>query len=252
MSSHPPVDVSTIPPIDRAEAHELTLEEGRRFATLLGDLEPPDWARPTDCDRWTVHDVAAHVIGSAASQAAPRELVRQALVGRRHRKAIGSPHWWDGANEVQVLDRRDATPDALREEWSTLAPVAARSRARIPRPVGRLPLLVLPEPVGRQPLSYLVEMGFTRDVWVHRFDIALATGRPLDLDDHDARIVADIVAEWSGTHGEPFDLVLDGAGGGRFVQGGPTDPTTSSTVELARALSGRIDVGGLLRHPLPL
>lgn len=47
---------------------------------------------------------------------------------------------------------------------------------------------------------------FTRDVWAHRMDIAVAPGHQMDLDaEHDGRIVADIVAdivaEWALTHG---------------------------------------------------
>ncbi|MDX1382582.1 MAG: hypothetical protein R3190_03005, partial [Thermoanaerobaculia bacterium] len=38
----------------------------------------------------------------------------------------------------------------------------------------------------------------TRDTWMHRTDLAEATGRPLELTaDHDGRIVADVVAEWA-------------------------------------------------------
>jgi len=32
--------------------------------------------------------------------------------------------------------------------------------------------------------------------------------------DHDARIVADVVAEWAGRHGRPFTLHLTGPAGG--------------------------------------
>ena len=53
-------------------------------------------------------------------------------------------------------------------------------------------------PIGWRPLKYLLDVGFTRDVWCHRIDICHATGRPMDLKpDHDGRLVADIVAEWA-------------------------------------------------------
>ncbi|MDQ6724619.1 MAG: hypothetical protein M3066_00345, partial [Actinomycetota bacterium] len=43
-------------------------------------------------------------------------------------------------------------------------------------------------------------------------------GRELVLTaDHDARIVADVVAEWSTRHGRPFFLTLTGPAGGEFV-----------------------------------
>jgi hypothetical protein len=37
-------------------------------------------------------------------------------------------------------------------------------------------------PVGWKPVNYLLEVGFTRDVWAHRIDIHAAIGRPMDLD----------------------------------------------------------------------
>ena len=116
-------------------------------------------------------------------------------------------------NELQVRERADLTTDELIAEWDTTSAEALRRPQQLPRPVARLPLLALPAPVGRQPLAYLFDVGFTRDVWMHRIDLAGATGRPLDLDaEHDGRILADLVAEWAATHGEPFDLELDGPG----------------------------------------
>jgi len=85
----------------------------------------------------------------------------------------------------------------------------------MPALVRALPLLPLGETMGTklgwQPLGYLFDIGFTRDVWMHRVDIARATGRPLELTaGHDGRIVADILAEWASRHGEPFSLRLTG------------------------------------------
>src|SRR5205823_4826550 len=49
--------------------------------------------------------------------------------------------------------------------------------------------------------AFLLDVILTRDTWMHRVDVATATGRPLDLTaTHDGRIVADVVArtpEWS-------------------------------------------------------
>ena len=68
-----------------------------------------------------------------------------------------------------------------------------------------------------KPLSYLFDVGMTRDVWMHRIDLARATAKTPDVDpSHDGRIVADIVAEW-GYHGEPFTLELGGPAGGQFL-----------------------------------
>jgi hypothetical protein len=126
--------------------------------------------------------VAAHVVGSAVGQISPREFLRQVRAGRPVAREIGARYWWDGMNEVQVRERADLTGDELIAEWVGNADRARAARTRLPRPIARLPLLNLPAPVGRQSIAYLFDIGFTRDVWAHRMDIATATGRPMDLD----------------------------------------------------------------------
>lgn len=68
---------------------------------------------------------------------------------------------------------------------------------------------------------------------------------------HDGRIVADLVREWSTTHEDPFDLLLTGPAGGHFVRGGG-ERLEMDAVELWRILSGRGSGEGLLAHPFPL
>jgi hypothetical protein len=50
--------------ITRPEARVLAEEEFVRFADLVESLTPDEWARPTDCTRWDVRNVALHVLGS--------------------------------------------------------------------------------------------------------------------------------------------------------------------------------------------
>ncbi len=135
-------------------------------------------------------------------------------------KEIGAKYWWDGMNEVQVRERALLGTDELITEWETKSVQARIARDKLPKPIGRLPVLKLPAPVGRQRLTYLFDIGFTRDVWAHRMDIAAATGRAMDLDAaHDGRLIADIVAEWAGYFDEPFTLELTGPAGGTFSSG---------------------------------
>ena len=67
----------------------------------------------------------------------------------------------------------------------------------------------------------LVDIILTRDTWMHRADLAKATGKPMELTaEHDGRIVADAAAEWGRLHGQPCTLHLTGPVGGTFTQGG--------------------------------
>jgi uncharacterized protein (TIGR03083 family) len=246
-------DVTTVPRITHLEAMHIAATENAKFGQQLRSFEADDWSKPTDCVLWDVRALAAHVVGSAASQASPREFARQVRKGRPLIAEIGAEFWWDGMNEFQVRERADLSTEQLIAEWDAGSAKALRARTRLPRPIARLPLLNLPEPVGRQPLSYLFDVGFTRDVWMHRIDLARATGKAADLDpDHDGRIIADIVAEWAGTHREPFTLVLRGPAGGQYQAGDGGESLDMDAIEFCRILAERASGSGILRHPLPL
>jgi uncharacterized protein (TIGR03083 family) len=248
-----PVDVSTIPRIKHAEAMRIAEVEADKVAATLRALQPDDWTKSTDCPRWDVRALAAHMVGSAAGQASPREFLRQVRAGRPVVGEIGAKYWWDGMNEVHVRERSNLTMEQLIAEWDDVAPRALKARRKLPRPVARLPLLKLPAPVGRQPLAYLFNVGFTRDAWMHRIDLAQATGKPFNPDAaHDGRIVADLAAEWASTHGLPFDLELTGPAGGHYTQGTSGERVTIDAITFARTLAERVHGDGVLSHPLPL
>jgi uncharacterized protein (TIGR03083 family) len=247
------VDVSTIPRIKHPEGMRIADDEANRVAATLRGLEQSDWAKPTDCPRWDVRALAAHMVGSVASQASPREFLRQVRAGRPVVAEIGAQYWWDGMNEIQVRERSERSMEQLVAEWDRLSPRALKARRRLPRPIAKLPLLKLPAPIGRQPLAYLFDVGFTRDAWMHRIDLAEATGKPFNADaGHDGRIVADLVAEWATTHGLPFDLELTGSAGGHYTQGADGEHITIDAIAFARTLAERAHGDGVLSHPLPL
>ncbi len=246
-----------IPAIGHAEAMRLTAAENARLLAQLRGLTDQQWTAPTDCTGWTVRDVAVHLIASAQAQANPVEFARQAVTGRRLTAEIGGSHWVDGLNEAQLRARTDWTPAVLPDRWERHSAAALKARRRMPAPVRALPLLPigtgLGVQIGWQPLSYLFDMGFTRDVWTHRIDIARAAGVPPELTpEHDDRIVADIVAEWSRRHGQPYTLTLTGPAGGDFRAGVGGEPQRVDAVEFVRILSGRAEGPGILHHKLPL
>lgn len=253
MTSPTYTDVAAIPRIKHHEAMQITAVENGKFAAALRALRTSDWGEPTACQLWDVHAVAAHIVGSAAGQASPREFVRQVRKGKPLVAEVGGQYWWDGMNEVHVRERATSSPEELIAEWDAIVPKALKSRTKLPRLIAKLPLLNLPAPVGRQPVGYLFDVGFTRDVWMHRVDIARAAGTELDVDaEHDGRLIADIVAEWAGTHGLPFNLTLTGPAGGSYRAGDGGEAIEIDAIEFCSILSGRGEATGLLNHPLPL
>ncbi|MEU2348362.1 maleylpyruvate isomerase family mycothiol-dependent enzyme [Modestobacter sp. NPDC049651] len=223
-------------------------EEYHRLGAVLAELTAEDWHRPTDCAEWQVRDVVAHLVGAAESTARVRELVRQALRGRRLRP--GEPAV-EGINAVQVDERIALGPARLRADLADAGARGLRARSRLPAPLRAVPLPFGP-PLGTRPLGYLTDRVYTRDAWMHRVDLCRATGRPLQLTaDHDGRIVADVVADWAGTHGQPGTLTLTGPAGGTWSRGRDGGQLTLDAVEFCRVVSGRAPGAGLLATGVP-
>ncbi len=252
MTTVIPISVERIPPIGRAEAATLAKAEYARLLDLLRGLRPADWEQPTDCTRWTVKDIAAHVLGMAEALTSLRELGHQLRLAARVQREIGASDPLDGLNEVQVRDRRQLSTRQLIDRLAAKTPKAARIRAALPAPVRAIPISAGP-PIGRRSIAYLLDLVLTRDVWMHRIDIARAAGAPITLTaDHDGRLVADMVADWAKTHDEPFVLNLSGPAGGIYYRGQTDAPVHIDAVEFIRILSGRATGGGVLANPLPL
>ena len=242
----------TVDRIRRPEARVLAEREFTRFTDLAASLSDDDWSRPTDCTGWDVRAVALHVLGSADAQASVREFLHQLRRGLPLNREIDSQHWVDGLNELQIRERSSLSNQELAGRLAAVGPRAVEGRWGTPPPMRHLPLPFGP-PIGWAPLKYLLDVGFTRDVWAHRIDICAALGRPVDATaDHDGRLVADIVGEWADLHGEPFEVVLDGPAGGKFTQGAGGERVEIDAFDFVRTLSGRLPGTGVLRHPLPL
>lgn len=245
--------MDTVPAAQRAVMdHEAWMaaatEEYRRLRELLGDLTAAEWAAPTDCTGWDVHAVVAHVVGAARASGRFAEAVRQQRLGRR---LMPDADVVDGMNAVQVRERADRTSDELVSELVDVAPRAVRARRRLPRPLRALPV-PFGSPLGTRPLGYLTDCIYTRDVWLHRIDISRATGRPPALTaDHDALIVADVVAEWARTHGRPYALTLTGPAGGIWSEAPGGEGIELDAVQFCRLVSGRGPASGLLAVRVP-
>lgn len=238
--------------ITRSEARPLAGEEFARFAETVSSLTSSEWATPTECIGWDVRKMALHVLGSGDAQASLREFAHQLRRGLPLNRQIESHHWVDGLNELQIREREHLSNDELVTQLATIGPLAVRGRWRTPAPMRHLPLPFGP-PVGWAPLKYLLDVGFTRDVWAHRIDIHQVIRKPMHLTaQHDGRLVADIVFEWADIHRQPFELVLDGPAGGKFSQGVGGERIEMDAVDFVRTLCGRLPGVGVLSNPLPL
>jgi uncharacterized protein (TIGR03083 family) len=233
----------------------LAADEYDRFVAALRGLSPEDWAKPTACPAWDVHAMACHVLGMAEFAASPLEQWRQM---RAARKAGGV--FIDALTALQVEKHVHRGPADVVARLAVAGPRAATGRRRTPAPVRRIPMGAQPvDGTGGQSepwtLGYLTDVILTRDTWMHRSDVAAATGRAMTLTpEHDGVIVADIVAEWAGRHRQPCELTLTGPAGGTWTfdgVGGDPAVLELDAVEFCRVLSGRGTGDGLLATRVP-
>lgn len=230
----------------------LAAEEYGRFVAQLRELGNDDWTRPTACPAWDVHAMACHVLGMARLAGSPLEQFRQMRAARRR-----GGLFIDALTALQVEQYVHRSHGEIVDMLTRATPRAARGRARIPS-------LIRNRSMGEQPVDergaqtevwtvgYLSDVVLTRDTWIHRSDIALATGRVMTLTaDHDGRIVADVAEEWAQRHGGPCTLTLTSPAGGTWSWGGGGPVYELDAEGFCRTVSGRAPGEGLLRTRVP-
>lgn len=205
------------------------------FTGLLEELDEAEWSLPTDLPGWDVRAVASHVAHLEGILAG----------GPEETAEVGEPPHVTGFmglyTEIGVVNRRDASPDAIINEIRSAA--TARHTALLADPptdaAGK------PEPIfGGVPWDWRTLLrNRPLDVWMHEQDVRRATDRPGGLDSPAARHTADYLAESLGyvlakRLGEPAGttaaLEIDGhppvaygvndAGRGEPLPGVPPEP----------------------------
>ena len=241
-----------IPAITRHEMQGLATTEYARMAQQLRSLTTEDWSKPTDCPLWDVRAMAGHNLGMMKDFTSFRNLMRRMRAATKAAKESGGL-FIDSMTSMQVADHADWSTAEVISKVDEIGPRAARWRMKAPALFRRMPMK---EEVGGKEetwrMGYLLDVILTRDPWMHRVDIARATGREIVLTpEHDGRIIADVVAEWARRHGKSFTLTLTGPAGGVFVAGDGGDPITIDAIEFCRILAGRATGTGLLTQPVP-
>lgn len=237
------MSIPTTGPLSHATAMDLLAREFERTNAMLASFDDADWSARTDCPEWDVRQMYLHVLGASQAGASMRENVHQLRAGYSHRKQHGGP-LEAAISAVQIRDREQLAASEIATEMEAVAPKTVRGRRRVPSPVRNHARLAIDGPVHESwTFGYLIDTIYLRDMWMHRIDASRATGRSLDLgEDHDGRIVADVVGEWARRHGEPFALELSGPAGGTFAiepESGDTEHLTLDAVEFCRTLAGR-------------
>jgi uncharacterized protein (TIGR03083 family) len=238
--------------LDRDTARRQMATEYQRVVDQLRSLSNQDWQAPTCNAGWDVLALSKHMLGMTAMAASVREQVRQMRTAKKR-----GGEFIDALTALQVETYNGWSGGQVVAEIERLAPKAVKGRGRTPRLLrGR----AMPDPQPIDPprlyeqwtFGYLIDVILTRDPWMHRTDIAAATGCELVLSpDHDGAIVADVAREWAERHGRPCVLTLTGPAGGTYEFGSAGQTLAYDAVEFCRILSGRGDGDGLLRTRVP-
>ena len=229
------------PAIERPTAMRLAETEYQRVTDAVDALQPEDWTRPTDCTEWDVRRLVAHIVGMTNLFSTPLEVASQ-MRAAKARQQPGQASV-DALTALQVDERQHLGPEELRMELHRVGPRGAKGRRRVP---GFIRQMRLPgaEVVNGVPetwsIGYLTDVILTRDPWMHRLDLARATGQDLVLTaDHDGVIVADIVAEWAHRHGQPYRLELTDSAGGSWSSGAGGEEIVMDAADFCRVVAGR-------------
>lgn len=239
--------------------------ELERFIALLETLKGDDWLKPTYCTLWNVHQIVSHQAGAYAGFASGAEFRRQWGPPPQPRPGQMTV---DAVNDIQVADRAGSTPAELIAELRQVGPQAIATRQRIPAVIRGLRfefggflyawrpseiLRALRWPYGSTAvafkhseqtwegairLDYITDLIYTRDTWMHRMDICLATGREMVLtDDHDGRIMALVMCDLAeqlknGLDGKTVVYDIPGPGGGCWKIGPASTPAATIKMDL--------------------
>ena len=237
-------------PLGHREAMRLAETEFARMVAQLRSLSPEDWDRPTVCELWDVRAMATHVLGMAEAQASFRQFAHdfRAAGKRTSGKMI------DEMSATQVRERAAMTTASIVSRLAAVAPKAVRARRRTPALVRWAVRLKNDPPfeAERWPYGYLVDIIFTRDMWMHRLDISRATKLPMDLTaGHDGRLVADVVTEWARRHAQPFALKLTGPAGGHWRSGEAGERLELDALDFCWIVAARQSGAGLMATKVP-
>ncbi len=230
-----------LPQTDRNQAARIGDAEGQAAIALLRQLRDTDWQRPTDCPEWDVRALVSHLVAQCEDGLSLRTILRRELAGRRRYPGKTAV---DAHMAVQVDEHRAEPGPDLAERFAQLWPRAVQARRRRPAALRRLTLSSGIPGMPRLSIGYFLDVIYNRDLWMHRLDLARATGQPFAIGDHDRyiveQVIRDLALSWPAA---PVTLELVGPAGGTWLVG-PGEPKAVIRAEataIMRALAGRDD-----------
>gem|GEM_PF-4887781 len=240
-----PISAAQLPVLSTSDTMALERVELRYFVQRLKSLTPDQWEAPTRQPDRDVHAVVAHVAGSYALQSNLRQIGRQ-IDPRVHRfYRTPGQSLEDAFVRVQIGDRLYWRPERLIAEIESTGERAIRLRSLLLRPLQR----VSTEQFTRQLWirRRLSAQAHLLDLWLHRLEVADATGTSLITNNaHDRQIFEATIASVAvkierELASRRIDLTITGLSNVRYQYGIGEEPTSSisiSTMTLAKRIAG--------------
>jgi uncharacterized protein (TIGR03083 family) len=227
-----------IPMTSRADAGPVLDGVLAAIDRQIGDLDPADASLPTDCSRWDVRAMIAHVVASTEEVGRPGKTVGRMMTGHRRHRDLNK---LDARNELHT-ELFDGQLPALHAQLRTFRSGAVARVNRLPRPLDGVRVSSGVPDLPKVRLGHLVRVIFPRDTWMHGIDLAEATGKPRVGGAHDAvlveQVLRDLALSWSGP---AIDVTVTGAYEARWLigSGSPVAELSADAVGLCRSLAGR-------------
>ncbi|MFF4762025.1 maleylpyruvate isomerase family mycothiol-dependent enzyme [Streptomyces sp. NPDC001292] len=232
-------EAARLPQTSRDQSAVVAGAEGRAAMDVLEKLGDDDWHRPTDCVEWDVRTLVSHLVAQCEDNISLATMLRREITGRRRHPGMGPV---DAHMAAQVADHVTAPGPELAERFAQLWPRAVRARLRRPGLMRRARIDSGMPGAPRMSVGHLLDTIYDRDLWMHRVDLARATGQSLVVGEHDRLIVEQVIRDlaltWSGA---PIGLELTGPAGGTWLigSGEPASVVRADAVAYLRALAGR-------------
>lgn len=249
-----------IRPFQRSEMAAQARVEIDRFLALVETLSSDDWTKPTDCTAWNVRAVVAHQASHPIGAANTWEFIDQFNPLRFLGYIAKGMNLLDAANQRQVDIRAQRSTSELIAEIRQYAEPSIQNRQHFPFFIRKMTIPV-PGQSFKVSGADLLDIIYTRDMWMHRYDIARAAGREfVRTAEHDGRIVELIVRELQrsltrvlGDRSVKYHLT--GEAGVVWQLGGTGTPEATITLdvmEFSRLASGRLTAARALADQIVL